>query len=67
MSGRDASSTKTLADVVNRGPASAVLVRDPVLSDNSFTDIEGKCWRQSKGAPSTMLSEANVYVLQQQQ
>eukprot|EP00903_Cladosiphon_okamuranus_P008894 g8514.t1 len=49
VSGRDASSTKVLADVVHRGPASAILVRDAVLSDNSFTDIEGKCWRQSTG------------------
>ena len=42
-------STKVLADVVPRGPASAVLVRDPVLSDTFFTDTEGRCWKQSKG------------------
>lgn len=49
MSGRDTTSTKVFADVVDRGPASAVVVWDPVLSDTFFTDTKGKCWKQSKG------------------
>lgn len=55
VSGRDATSTQALADVLRLGesvvqPDDVALVRDPVLSDKSFSDREGRCWKQSEGA-----------------
>eukprot|EP00903_Cladosiphon_okamuranus_P008896 g8515.t1 len=55
VSGRDATSISAFSDVLERGespmvqPTGVALVRDPVLSDTTFTDVEGKCWKQSEG------------------
>lgn len=61
VSGRDATSISAFSDVLKRGespmvqPGGVTLVRDPVLSDTTFTDAEGKCWKQSEGATLSSL------------
>lgn len=55
MSGRDAPSIDALSSVLRESkdpvtqPDGVALVRDPVLSNNMFSDVEGKCWKQSEG------------------
>lgn len=33
-------------------PGDIAVVRDPVLSDDTLTDTEGTCWKQSEGSSS---------------
>ena len=55
VSGRDAPSIDALSGVLRESkdpatqPDDVARVRDPVLSDKMFTDVEGKCWKQSEG------------------
>lgn len=65
VSGRDTTSVKAFASVLNRSanpviqPKDVELVRDPVLSDKMLSDTEGKCWKQSEGGGG----ELAVFVL----
>ena len=55
VSGRDTPSIERFAGILGDDSTPAVrpdgvhLVRDPVLSDQAFTDTDGTCWRQSTG------------------
>ena len=55
VSGRDTPSIERFAGILGDASTPAVrpdgvrLVRDPVLSDQAFTDTDGTCWRQSSG------------------
>eukprot|EP00752_Nemacystus_decipiens_P010080 g8982.t1 len=55
VSGRDTTTTERFATILAKAASPALrpedvrLVRDPVLSDEEFTDNTGSCWRQSKG------------------
>lgn len=55
MSGRDQKSVRELSDLVGTlenarsRPQDVQIVRDPVLSDRYFTDIDGQCWRKNEG------------------
>lgn len=61
VSGRDASSVDALSSMLRTGkhpattPGGVALVRDPVLSDQTLTDTEGRCWKQSEGVSSDIL------------
>lgn len=52
LSGRDDKSVRELSALVGEldnarsHPEDVKRVRDPVLSDSYFTDIDGKCWRE---------------------
>lgn len=56
VSGRDVTSINSFSELLRRGdrplvlPEDVALVRDPVLSDNTLTDTQGTCWKQSEGA-----------------
>lgn len=56
VSGRDILSIERLSSVLSNHkdttvqPKDVALVRDPVLSDKTLSDTEGKCWKQSEGA-----------------
>ncbi|CAN0377064.1 unnamed protein product, partial [Ectocarpus sp. 12 AP-2014] len=52
--GRDAVSRRVLSSMLRRGealvrPGDIAVVKDPVLSDETLTDTEGTCWKQSEG------------------
>ncbi|CBJ48453.1 hypothetical protein Esi_0002_0275 [Ectocarpus siliculosus] len=52
--GRDAVSRRVLSSMLRRGealvrPGDIAVVRGPVLSDETLTDTEGTCWKQSEG------------------
>ncbi len=55
VSGRDGPSIDALSGILRESkdpviqPDGVVLVRDPVLSNKMFSDVEGKCWKQSEG------------------
>lgn len=55
MSGRDRKSVTELSLVLSKlkeprvRPQEVARVRDPVLSDDYFKDIDGACWNRSEG------------------
>ena len=55
VSGRDRTSTMALSSLLGRlkapraKPHEVARIRDPVLSDRYFMDVEGACWKQSEG------------------
>lgn len=59
MSGRDEKSVAALAalletmDHARVQPEEVRTVRDPVLSDNYYSDVDGSCWRKDTGEPRT--------------
>ncbi|CAB1098255.1 unnamed protein product [Ectocarpus sp. CCAP 1310/34] len=59
LSGRDDKSVRELSALVGTlenarsRPQGVKRVRDPVLSDSYFTDVDGKCWRESDGDTDT--------------
>lgn len=63
LSGRDEKSVRELSALVGTldnarsRPQGVKRVRDPVLSDGYFTDVDGKCWRESDGEWIIMLAE----------
>ena len=52
LSGRDDKSVRELSALVGKlenttsRPQDVEQVRDPVLSDRYFTDVDGKCWKR---------------------
>lgn len=60
VSGRDKKSVLALSNILKileengektvTKPENVVMVRDPVLSDGYFSDVNGRCWQQSQGA-----------------
>lgn len=55
VSGRDERSVETLSELLRvlddarLAPGQVQSVRDPVLSDNFYTDTNGYCWKQNLG------------------
>lgn len=70
MSGRDDSSTTRFTSVLKAcgdptvKPEDVRLVRDPVLSDEAFTDTDGDCWKQSKGERDWHMRSADAGIEQ---
>ena len=56
VSGRDRTSVEALSSLLSTleapraKPHEVATVRDPVLSDVYYTDVDGACWKQSEGA-----------------
>lgn len=61
MSGRDSKSVTEMSLVLSKleaprvRPQEVARVRDPVLSDDYFKDVDGACWNRREGAFSTVL------------
>ncbi|CAM9950993.1 unnamed protein product, partial [Sphacelaria rigidula] len=62
VSGRDKVSVNALRNVLRASenpvvkPEEVQLVRDPVLSDRTLSDLDGKCWKQSESGFTSQLS-----------
>lgn len=68
MSGRDEKSARELSAVVGTldnsrsRPQDVCAVRDPVLSDTYFTDVNGTCWRKDESECVVGLADFEIIV-----